>query len=316
VARLLERPHESSIKSRPMSSVRYVVITPVRNEAAFVDRTIESMAAQTLRPQQWVIVDDGSTDGTSRILETAAGQHAWVTVVTRADRGSRKSGGGVVEAFYDGYSALDQASWDFLVKLDGDLTFGSDYFARCLAHFDQDPRLGIGGGTVCVVDGGQTRIDSPGDPPFHVRGATKIYRHACWDQISPLVRAPGWDTIDEVKANMHGWHTRTFPELTVMQQRATGGVDGAWRNWFKNGVANYVTGYHPAFMLAKCVRRSWARPRVVAAIALWSGFCWGYVKRQPRVDDVFALRYLRRQQLLRLMSRPSIYGVGIREPRQ
>jgi poly-beta-1,6-N-acetyl-D-glucosamine synthase len=285
----------------------YVVITPVRNEAAFIGRTIESMTAQTLLPRQWIIVDDGSTDETGRILEAAARQYPWITTVTRPDRGSRKSGGGVVEAFDDGYASLQQADWDFLVKLDGDLTFEPAYFARCLAHFVAESTLGIGGGTVCVLDAGQPRVDSPGDPPFHVRGATKIYRRGCWDRIAPLVQAPGWDTIDEVKANMHGWHTRTFPELTVMQQRATGGVDGAWRNWFKNGVANYVTGYHPAFMLAKCVKRAWSRPRLVAAAALWCGFCAGYVRGRPRLEDVVAVRYLRRQQLRRLLLQSSIY---------
>ena len=292
--------------SRP----HYVVITPVRNEAGYIGNTIESMARQTLSPRQWVIVDDGSTDGTGDMLEAASRNFAWVTTVRRPDRGFRKSGGGVVEAFYDGYSALRESDWDFLVKLDGDVSFEPDYFERCLFLFGDDPTLGIAGGTICIMENGRLTVDSPGDPPFHVRGATKIYRTACWQQIQPLLPAPGWDTIDEVKANMRGWSTRTFGHISLVQHRATGASDGEWRNWFKNGRANYVAGYHPAFMLAKCMKRIARRPRFVAAAALWAGFCSGYVLRQSRFADDHAVRYLRQQQIRFLTLQPSIYRSG------
>src|SRR3954447_26313391 len=128
----------------------YVVVTPVRNEAAFVRQTIKSVAAQKLLPARWIIVDDGSKDGTGEILGDAALRYPWLKVVPRADRGFRKTGGGVVEAFYDGYAALDGIDWEFLVKLDGDLSFDPEYFEKCLAHFVADPRLGIGGGTIWI----------------------------------------------------------------------------------------------------------------------------------------------------------------------
>ena len=286
----------------------YVIITPVRDEALYIQKTIASVLAQTILPAQWVIVDDGSTDGTGEILGRYAAQHAWIKDIHRANRGHRASGGGVIEAFYDGYAALGDTGWEFIVKLDGDLSFPPDYFERCLARFAAEPRLGIGGGMVCFDDQGQLREESVGDPPFHVRGATKIYRHACWDKISPLVKAPGWDTIDEVKANMHGWTTRTFRDLKIVQHKATGTVDGSWRNWFKNGRANYITGYHPLFMLGKCAKRALRKPLFLEAIALWAGFCSGYVKRIPQADDSDVIRYLRQQQLRRLLLRSSLYG--------
>jgi poly-beta-1,6-N-acetyl-D-glucosamine synthase len=265
------------------------------------------MARQTLLPERWVIVDDGSTDGTGDLIDAAARDNSWITAVRRPDRGFRKSGGGVIEAFYDGYAAAHGAPWEFIVKLDGDLTFEPDYFETCFARFAADPRLGIGGGTILVRDDMRLKVDTPGDPPFHVRGATKIYRRACWEQISPLVRAPGWDTIDEVTANMYGWGTRTFPDVSLVQQRATGAADGEWRDWYKNGLANYITGYHPLFMLAKCAKRVF-QSSPLAAAALCAGFGSGYVKGVPRVQNDMAIQYLRRQQLLRLMSRPSIYA--------
>jgi hypothetical protein len=147
-----------------------------------------------------------------------------------------------------------------------------------------------------------------GDPPFHVRGATKIYRRACWEAISPLASATGWDTIDEVKANFHGWTTRTFEGEMLIQHKPTGGADGAWRNAFKNGRANYISGYHPAYMIAKCLRRSVDRPVLLGSVALASGYTSACLKRVPRAADPQIVRYLRQQQLRRLLNRPSIYA--------
>lgn len=287
---------------------KYVVVTPVRDEVSYIERTIASMSRQTLPPKRWVIVDDGSTDGTREILDMRAAAIPWLTVTHRGNRGFRAAGGGVVEAFYAGFSLVQDEQWDFVVKLDGDLSFEPSYFERCFAIFRAEKRLGIGGGTVCHLVDGRPEIDAAGDPPFHVRGATKIYRRECWDAIAPLIRAPGWDTVDEVKANLHGWTTRTFSDITLMQHKPTGGADGAWRNSFKNGLANYISGYHPLFMLAKCARRALRWPPFAESAALLAGFASGYLNRVPQVDDAAAIRYLREQQMRRLLLRPSIYG--------
>ncbi len=286
----------------------YVVITPVRDEVDHVRHTLASLSGQTCLPLRWVIVDDGSTDGTSQLLDDFAARHDWVCVVHRPDRGHRANGGGVVEAFYAGYERLSDLYWDFLVKLDADLSFAPDYFERCLARFDAEPQLGIGGGTVYGERDNETVVNSVGDPPFHVRGATKVYRRACWQQISPLIRAPGWDTLDEVRANLQGWRTQTFADLAVMQHKPTGGADGTWSNSFKNGRANYMTGYHPVFMLAKCMKRLRLQTRGLESIGLMAGYLSCYLKRTPVLADGDAVRYLRNQQLRRMLLRPSIYG--------
>lgn len=302
-----------------MSTVNYVVVTPVRNEAGHIQQTINSMVAQSLTPAAWIIVDDGSTDCSREIFNSAACKHEWISVTHRPDRGFRKSGGGVIEAFYDGYaklqsafrtphSALAATHWDFLVKLDGDLAFAPDYFARCFERFAADPKLGIGGGMVCQERNGDWIEDSKGDPPFHVRGATKIYRRACWEGIGGLLKAPGWDTLDELKANKLGFKTYTFRDIKILQLKSTGNADGTWRNWVKNGRANYITGYHPAFMLAKCLKRTVQKPYGVAALALLSGFVGGYLRGLPQVQDASLVRYVREQQLNRLLGRPSLWS--------
>src|SRR4026208_941529 len=136
----------------------YVVITPVRDEALYVQRTIDSMARQTLLPKQWVIGDDGSTDGTREILANLSGA-GWVSVIHGQNRGYRAAGSGVVEAFAAGYATVADLDWDFMLKLDGDLSFAPDYFERCLEEFRADPKLGIGGGTVCRDESGQLVVD-------------------------------------------------------------------------------------------------------------------------------------------------------------
>lgn len=288
--------------------VRYVVITPVRNEENNFPQTIKAMASQTVLPTAWVVVDDGSTDKTGVIAEEAASQHGWMSVVHRPDRGFRQPGTGVMEAFHAGLALVHDREWAFLVKLDGDLAFEPDYFEKCFARFEHDRRLGLGGGVICRRAKRGLIAERAGDPPFHVRGATKIYRKACWDQIGGLILMPGWDTIDELKANMLGWKTMTFPDLKLHQLKDTGSADGTWANWVKNGRANYITGYQPLFMLVKCMKRIFSRPYGIGAGALAWGFLNGYIRRTPRVKDGEMIRYLREQQLRKLTFRRSIWG--------
>lgn len=285
----------------------FVVITPVRNEGDHFAETIDSMVAQTIRPMMWVIVDDGSKDATGPLADAAAKAHSWIRVIHRADRGFRQQGGGVIQAFSEGFELCKDLPWAFAVKFDGDLSFEKNYFENCLAKFAQNPKLGIGGGVICKSENGELVVESRGDPRFHVRGATKIYRRACWDQIGGLLKAPGWDTVDELKANMLGWETATFYDLKLRQHKDTGSADGAWRNWVKNGLANYVSAYHPLFMLVKCVKRAFARPYLLGAIGLAYGFIGGYFRKVPRVEDSAFSRYVHGQQLRKLTLRPSIW---------
>jgi biofilm PGA synthesis N-glycosyltransferase PgaC len=287
------------------ATTKYVVITPVRDEEAYLRFTIESMIHQTVVPQEWIIVNDGSSDRTGNIIEDYAAHYPWIHGVHRENRGFRKSGGGVVEAFNEGYAALRSVDWDFIVKLDGDLSFEADYFESCFDYFARDKKLGIGGGSIRNLIDGKKVLER--GPSFHVRGATKIYKRACWDEIGGFWPAPGWDTMDEVKANMLGWSTLSFDDLYLTHYRVTGSADGLWGGIVKNGRANYICGYHPLFMLAKCARRLVRKPYIIGSVALFHGFISGYLEHVPQVDDQRTIRYLRRQQLSRLAGRQSIW---------
>ena len=288
-----------------LSNIKYIIITPARDEEAHLEKTIESVAAQTIHPVEWWIVNDGSTDRTGEIIDEYSARYPWIRAAHRTNRGFRKAGGGVVDAFNDGYHQVSCTEWDYIVKLDGDLSFEPDYFEKCFKHFANEPRLGVGGGVMCYVENGKKSFEA--NPAFHVRGATKIYKRACWDAIGGFWPAPGWDTMDEVKASMLGWTTRSFPELHLLHHRYTGAADGTWANLVKNGRANYVCGYHPVFMLLKCVRRLRFKPYIVGSAALMYGFLSGYTQRIPQVDEPETIKYLRKQQLARLTGRESIW---------
>ena len=285
--------------------VKYVIITPVRDEEAYLPFTIESVVSQTIRPVEWVIVNDGSKDKTEDIIRDAARQYSWIRGVRRNDRGYRKPGGGIIEAFYDGFHACSCTDWEFMCKLDGDLSFERGYFEATFKKFAECPKLGIGGGMLYHVDDGVKRIET--HPMFHVRGGAKIYRRECWDAIGGLWIGYGSDTVDDVKANMLGWTTQSFPDLQINHHRWTGEAYGRWGGVAKNGRTDYVSGYHPLFLLAKALVRLPQQPYVLGSIALLYGYLKALIDRVPQVDDPQLIEYLRRQQIAKLIGRETIW---------
>jgi glycosyltransferase involved in cell wall biosynthesis len=283
---------------------KYVVITPVRDEGEVLEATMQGIVKQTVLPTEWILVDDGSTDSTPAIINRYASEHPWIRAVHRTNRGFRKNGGGVMEAFYDGFNQIACQDWEFIVKLDGDLVAKQDYFQKCFEQFEQNERLGIGGGILYHFHDGTERLETA--PKFHVRGATKIYRRKCWDEIGGLWPAPGWDTIDEVKAQMLGWTTYTFEDIRLLHQRPTGAVEGSWSDGIKSGLARYIAGYHPAFMFASCVSRIASKPYFTGALALWLGYLKGYVKHIPQINDPALIKFVRQQQVRRLLGKKTV----------
>jgi poly-beta-1,6-N-acetyl-D-glucosamine synthase len=286
-------------------NARYVVVTPVRDEEAYLPLTIASMVRQTILPLEWIIVDDGSKDGTGSIIDQAAQQHSWIRAVHRKDRGFRKWGAGIIEAFYDGYHVLQSNDWEYMSKLDGDLSFEPDYFEKAFGKFQGNPRIGIGGGVLYHYDQGEKVLEN--HPKFHVRGGVKIYRRACWEAIDGLWVGPGSDTVDEVKANMLGWTTASFFDIHMIHHRFTGASWGRWGGLVKDGKIDYVSGYHPLFLAVKSIVRLLRRPYLMGSFALAYGYISAHLEGMPRVNDPELIRYLRRQQLAKLFGGQTIW---------
>lgn len=287
-----------------VTSVRYVVVTPVRDEEQYLPLTIASMVRQNVLPQQWVIVNDGSHDRTGEIAEEAARTYPWISVVHCKDRGYRKWGAGIIEAFYAGFNALTVTDWQFMSKLDGDLSFGPEYFERTFRKFETEPTLGIGGGVLYHEENGVRVLEN--HPQFHVRGGVKIYRRACWDVLGGLWVGPGSDTVDEVKANMLGWKSQSFFDIHMTHHRFTGASWGRWGSLVKDGKIDYVTGYHPLFLVAKVVRRLARRPFILGSIAHLYGYLKACTEHMQQIDPE-VIRYLRSQQLARLFGGNTIW---------
>jgi poly-beta-1,6-N-acetyl-D-glucosamine synthase len=285
-------------------NVKYCILTPTRDEEKFIAATIECVAGQTIRPSEWIIINDGSKDSTGKIIDEYTQKYPWIRALHRPDRGYRTTGGGV-EAFLDGLQLLQTKDWDFLINLDGDITFEENYFESCFDRFQANPRLGIAGGTIYNKIGNDLVLEKCA--AFHVRGATKIYRRACWEAVGGLVRGLGWDTVDEVTANMKGWTTETFPDLHLTHHRVTGSSWGKWNGCVKDGKADYLVGYHPLFFAGKCAKRIFKPPFVMEALGLSYGFLRCYVDGTERVVGPDVMQFVRQQQVKRLLGQESIW---------
>jgi biofilm PGA synthesis N-glycosyltransferase PgaC len=288
----------------PDRMLTYAVITPARNEAANLPRLSAALEAQTLRPMAWIVVDNGSTDGTADVarsvgagVETAAGEQ----VATR--------GGPVARAFMAGLAVLDGAA-DVVVKVDADVTFDPDYFECLLAEFAADPQLGIASGTCYELEEGAWR-------PRHVtggrvRGATRAYRRACLDDVLPLEDRPGWDGIDELRAGSRGWRTTSFTHLRFLHHRVVGERDASRRaNLFLTGRSTYYTGYRPSYLILRALFKARREPDALAMIA---GYLTAAIRREPRCEDEGVRAYLRREQSLRRLPLRAREALGRRAP--
>jgi glycosyltransferase involved in cell wall biosynthesis len=278
------------------------VVVPFLNEREYLPPLLESIHAQSRRPDQLVLVDDGSTDGSYEIAQAFADEHSYALAVQRPPRppeADRLATASELRAFQWGLERVD-VPYDIVAKLDADLELRPSHFAEIQTLFEQDPGLGMAGGYLSVQrsDGSIVRERHPAN---HVRGPNKFYRRPCLDQISPLPAHLGWDTIDEVKARMHGWRTTSvaLAEGDSIHMRPTGMHDGRLRAFWRWGECAYGFGAHPLHVFAGGIARSGKRPFVISGTAYMLGWGAAYVRRRPRAKpDVRAFR--RREELQRL----------------
>jgi poly-beta-1,6-N-acetyl-D-glucosamine synthase len=261
-------------KGIPMNEKpNYVIISPVRDEEKHIQQTMDSVIGQSLRPLEWIIVDDGSTDGTGKILEEYCGRHDWIKVVRRKNKGNRRAGGRVIQVFNDGYNVITDGSWDFIVKLDCDLSFKPDFFEMLLGEFMRDEQLGIASGVYFEADrsGRWLEVEMPS---YHAAGACKVVRRKCFEDISRFVVADGWDTVDEIKAMARGWKTRHFRHLQAKHHKIEGSGVGMIRTSLMHGRIYFLTGGSNLFFLFKFFDRVSSKPYVLSAFAM----LWGYFR--------------------------------------
>lgn len=280
----------------PLTLSRIALITPLRDEEAFVEAMICSIAGQQIRPVKWIIVDDGSTDKTPVIVREYCRQFEFIELLNLPARVERKPGG--EGAIASALSKLDLSQFDYLARFDADLLFEDDYFARLLDEFHRDAKLGIAGGGLYIDKNGQLVLERA--PEYHVRGALKMYRRECFEQLGGLTTDIGWDTIDEVYAWSRGWRTRTFSDIQVIHRRPTGQGLHASRIYGERGRAEYLTWSHPVFVLLKTAKMALSSP--ANAQCFLRGFLRSYRRGHERLQDPKFKKVRRMQQLGRMLS--------------
>jgi glycosyltransferase involved in cell wall biosynthesis len=259
---------------------------------------------QTVTPSRWIVIDDGSKDGTARILDDAARQTAWIEVHhLPADRPRQAGGEAVIMRF------LDRQRWrdaDYIFRLDADLSFGPDMIESLIREFERDPRLGIASPTLAepMPDGTWKNIVLRS---MHTRGASKFYSRACFEAIGHLDASLGWDIVDEARALRAGFSTRSFPHILARHHRPQGIAGGLLRGRLASGRAAYYAGYSPLYLTAAALRRMLQPPLIVGGVLLLAGYFEGYLRRLPRVDDLDLIRFIRRQQIRRLLAMESLW---------
>lgn len=278
------------------STPRIALISPVRDEENFIGAMIESIIAQTVRPERWIIVDDGSCDRTPQIVAGYANKFAFIQLVALPQRKERAAGGeGAIPC---ALSKIDLDSIDYLARFDADLVFPPDYFERILEQFSRDEKLGIAGGMLFIEQNGSRTLEN--DPDFHVRGALKMYRRQCFVDIGGLTSQFGWDTIDEVMAWTKGWTSHSFKSPLVLHRRPTGQGTQARRLFRLRGQAEYLTWSHPIHVAVKTAYIAWTERSLIKPWCYVMGYIENIVKRPERIQDPDFTRARRKQQIDRI----------------
>lgn len=276
----------------------YALISPVRDEARHVRRTLESILAQTHRPSEWVVVDDGSTDGTWEIVSEYVLKHPWIRLIRSDRHGRRERGSPIVEAFNRGRASL-RGRTDVTVKLDGDLYLPPHYFAWVAEVFARAPSAGVVGGVGLVWDGAAWTPEKAAR--HNVVGYAKAYRTACLDDIGGLLPSMGWDGIDEYSARARGWSVHVLPELSILHFKQRGSAQNWWRARWEEGLGNAFMGYRTDFLVLRAVYRGLVEsPPVLGGLVLLSAFAWARITRRAQVPDPEARAALRDEQRARM----------------
>ncbi len=280
----------------------YALVSACRDEAAYIDGLIDAVAAQTVQPLRWVIVDDGSTDGTyERVV--ARSQTLGFLEATRMPAGRPRSFASQVFAALHGYQLAKSEPFEFIGFLDADIRVTPDYYEKLLERFEAEPRLGLGGG--CVIDSYRDRTENirRGSEDYHVAGGVQFFRRRCFEQIGGYipVEGGGQDSIADVMAMMRGWRIQTFPELGVQHLRPDGfGKANVLSRGMRWGRKFYLLGYHPLFYLAQCARRLAWRPIVIGSLCNLLGFVVAHLRGGTRPVSAEFVRFQRTLQMERV----------------
>jgi biofilm PGA synthesis N-glycosyltransferase PgaC len=281
----------------------YLTITPAHNEEQFIGNLLSSVIAQTCRPSQWLIIDDGSTDGTGDIIDRAARDYPWIKPLHLPVHKQRAPGGESVVM-----AQLRTHGWtgfEHIFRVDADISLNADYIQALLEEFTRDGHLGIASGM--LYEPGPRGWRPNREPSFQATGNCRIYSRRCFEAIGGLESGLGWDTIDVTKALMLGFHTRNFEHIPIFHHRPMQSASGRAQGRLNIGEAAYNAGYSPLFMAARALKHAFSSPRMSDGALMMFAYLRCWVTRKPIVADPELVKFVRRQQLRRLLGASTVW---------
>ena len=281
-------------------TLSYVLITPARNEEAHIEKTIQSVISQTVLPQRWVIVSDGSTDRTDEIVNQYLMAHRWIELIRMPERRDR-SFAAKVNCFNAGYERVRSIDYDVIGCLDADISFEHDYLEFLLEKFSLIPTLGVAG-TPFLEDGYSSTTDSF-EGETHVAGGCQLFRNECFKAIGGYVpnKGGGIDWIAVTTARMKGWKTQSFKEKRFFHYRSLGTAESnRLSSTFKYGKKDYYLGGHPLWEIFRFMYRMTKKPYIIDGVALMSGYLWGLLTRMERPVTSELIKFHRQEQMHKL----------------
>ena len=278
---------------------KYILITPARDEEENIEKTIQSVIAQTLLPTQWMIVSDGSTDHTDEIVQKYVKEHSWIELIRIPEHHERQFAA-KVNAFNEGYEKIKNGNYDVIGNLDADLSFEKDYFEFLMVKFSNDPMLGVAG--TPFVEGG-VHYDYRFTNIEHVSGACQMFRRQCFEDIGGYVpiQEGGIDWTAVTTARMKGWKTRTFTEKQCVHHKKMGSGNGSLlQSWFRQGQKDYFLGGHPLWQLFRTLYQMTKKPYVIGGLLLFGGYHWAQISGAERPVSRELMAFHRKEQIQRL----------------
>jgi len=278
----------------------YVVVTPAFNEEKNIKATIDSIVSQTVQPKAWVIVDDGSSDKTWEIISLTTKDHNWIKTHRQSKNQNQRDDGLLLaseaEAFLEGLEIALKGcpNPDFIVKLDADLKFASDYFMALFNEYARDTELGIAGGVVYEYRGSELVREKVSNA--HVRGATKVYRYACYKDIGCVRPVFGWDVIDEILARAYGWKVKSFGPVHLIHLRRTASRGGRFAGWTRNGYMAYYIGMSPLRIFLRVIFRLVTTGDITQSCGLAYGYFRNFFRRAQQLPDSSLRKLVRKHQ--------------------
>jgi len=288
---------------------KYVLITPAKNEELFISKTMNSLLSQTILPIKWIIVSDGSTDGTDDIVKKYSKDHKFIDFV-RLDSSKERNFRSKVNAFKAGYKRINKIEYDYIGNLDADVSFGPNYYECVLSILENNPNIGIaGGGTVEIID---DKYYKEIDSPWNIPGAIQLFRKKCFEDIGGYISAErGIDAIAVIMARMKGWEIKKRSELKVYHHRKSGtGKDNILVSRFKYGASDFTFGFHPIYMIFKFINRIRQKPIILSSISRLCGYFYAYLRQRPFVLPKDVIEQIRNEQKNRIIEIISKFLVG------